>query len=124
MQSYLRIKVSAVILPAIECYSSLLKELFPENAAESEFLNAEFGKSFFPYSKRPLLFNGGIVRQLIPNQLNSLCLLIVRINLLLEGISPESIKTRYSYQAVRLLCEVYFLLNHLSWFQSGTEPMS
>ena len=124
MQSDLRIKVSAVILPTIESYSSLLKEFFPEDAAKSELLNAELGKSFFPYSKRPLLFYCGIVRQLIPHQLNGLSLLIVRIYLLLIGISPQSIKTRYTCQAVRLLCNLHFLLNNLSWFQSSTKPMS
>lgn len=123
MQSHLRIKVSTVILPTIECYSSLLKELFPQDAAKSELLNAEFSKGFFPDSKWPLLFYSSIVGQLIPYQLNSLCLLIIRIYLLLKCISPESIKMRHACQAVSLLSYMHFLLNHFSRFQSSTKPM-
>ena len=123
MQSDLRIKVSAVILPTIESYSSLLKEFFPEDAAKSELLYAEFGKSFFPDSKWPLLFYSCIVRHLIPYQLNGLSFFIIRIYLLLKCISPESIKMGHACQAVRLLSYMHFLLNHLNRFQSSTKPM-
>jgi hypothetical protein len=49
--------------------------------------------------------------------------LIIRIDLLLEGVSPESIETRYTGEAVRVLSEMGLLKDNLSWFQSGTKPV-
>ena len=124
MQSYLWVKVSTMILPTTESDTCLFKEFLPKDASETEFLDSESGKGFFPYPEWSLLFYCRIIWQLIPNHLNSFCLLIIRLNLLHKCIPPMSVKPRYGSQTVSLFGNLYFLWNNFSWFKCSAEPMS